>query len=215
MFISALIRRICYNPFLVKCFFSFIIDATWHQSLKSSALTPRTGYFLKNGIIFSLMSLNLVTLKLKASIQFIIYPESNNLMKLCINCRVRLSGLLQLASLWTVRDSFPSYGSPNNTRPPNRYSGLTFITHFCVFPDGRPLGCVLSQGTLMMVRQLLLWWQQNPVTGQVCLGLGPPPIHPPNGNENPSYYGLPEDPGWIPHFITCRIEIIPPFELRN
>ena len=97
-------------------FYSFIISATSHQSAKSLALTSWIIYFLKKGITFLTMSRNLVTLN---SIQFIFlmrYPHSKYLRRPRINCRVRLSGLLQLASLWIVRYNFPSYGFPHSLR---------------------------------------------------------------------------------------------------
>jgi len=43
--------------------FFFTISETKHQSLKSKDFTPNTGLFLKKGIIISVISENLVTLK--------------------------------------------------------------------------------------------------------------------------------------------------------
>ena len=44
-------------------------ETTKKKSAKSLAFTPNIGYFLNNGIIFSLMSLNFVTLNTTASLE--------------------------------------------------------------------------------------------------------------------------------------------------
>jgi len=51
------------KPSLVKCSFLLIISATWQKSAKSLALTPWIGCCWNNGIIFSTISLNFVTIK--------------------------------------------------------------------------------------------------------------------------------------------------------
>ena len=63
LFIPAFIFLILSNPSFVKCFLSFIIDATRQKSLKSNAFTPWIGYLRKNGIILSSISWNFETVK--------------------------------------------------------------------------------------------------------------------------------------------------------
>ena len=57
-------------------------SATRHQSLKSLDFTPWIGYFLKNGIILSMMSANFVTIN-SAHVLFLnTRPQSKNLIRL-------------------------------------------------------------------------------------------------------------------------------------
>ncbi|HEY0629761.1 MAG TPA: hypothetical protein VGD23_10580, partial [Sphingomicrobium sp.] len=57
-----LIFKIFSNPSGVKCSLFFINSAASQKSIKSNALIPSIGYFLKNGIILSFISANLSTL---------------------------------------------------------------------------------------------------------------------------------------------------------
>ena len=86
LFIPAFILLIFSNPSFVKCFLSFIISATSHQSTKSKFLTPNIGYFLKKGIILSAMSRYFVTFISNQVLFLEIPPQSKYLRILHINC---------------------------------------------------------------------------------------------------------------------------------
>jgi len=65
LFILAFISLISSNPSGVKCFLLLINSAAWHQSLKSKDLTPNILCLLTKGMIFSRLSENFATFKVK------------------------------------------------------------------------------------------------------------------------------------------------------
>lgn len=91
-FIPAWICLICSNPSKVKWAELFINFATCLKSSKSLAFTPTIGYISKNGIIFSVRSDNLLTIKSPAKPPFLcLYlPQSKYLIKERRSCSSRV-----------------------------------------------------------------------------------------------------------------------------